>query len=158
MIDSPGRIYFALATLISFTLASCYVLPCMWDYGYTPLKLAPPQKKIVGTYLLTEESLKFLKKKGFQHLKYELRLNENGQYHFSNTPDLLLLNSWGSTNCTVLNKEGKWSVTCGDSYDCLIELEGICVVPFSEGDKTFAIPIEIGDPDNCEGIIYEKRQ
>jgi len=56
----------------------------------------------------------------------------------------------------LYDKEGKWMVSCGDSNDCMIELENVCVVPLAEKDGRLAILISIGDGDECNGVVYEK--
>ena len=83
-----------------------------------------------------------------------LELKSNGQF-IINAPDNIF-NAYGNSSKQILIKNGKWSVSDGASYDCLIELEGICVVPFCIRKDHFAVPITIGDGDECRGIVFEK--
>jgi len=143
-----------LLAIICFT--GCHPLFCNWGLGYEQLTTRPANEEIIGKYQLTEKSIDFLEDRDFTADEYSLTLSDGGQFKFKNGPDLIF-NSWGTTSQTLLDKQGKWSVSCGDSYDCVIELEGICVVPLAEKDGNLAILITIGDGDECNGIVYEKK-
>lgn len=141
-------------------LVSCHPLFCSWDFGYEQLKKEPPKEKVIGKYQLTKESQDFLDE-NYNVWPLEIELLENNRFVFlyNQNPVSLadkLFTSHEGLNETVKQKTGKWYISKSESYDCLIELEGICVTPFTEKDNRFAIPITIGDGDECNGIIYEK--
>lgn len=146
-----------LTILTRFLLTSCHPLFCNWDSGYEHLTVQPSKEKIIGKFRLTEQSSEFLTDKGFPNVAYELLLLDNGQFKFKNGPDLIFDTS-GNSRQELKNNEGKWFVTCGDSSSCLIELEHVCVVPLAEKDGRLAILITIGDGDECNGLVYEKRE
>lgn len=54
------------------------------------------------------------------------------------------------------SKVGAWNVSYDKSYGCLIELQGLCVVSLSEKNDRLAVPITIGDGDECNGIVFVK--
>lgn len=144
-----------LTILTIFLLMSCNPLFCNWDSGYNHLKVQPSKEKLSGKFRLTEQSIEFLYDKGFPNIEYELFLNDNGQFKFINGPDLIF-DTLGHSRQELKSKQGKWFVSCGDSSDCLIELEKVCVVPLAEKDGRLAILITIGDGDECNGLVYEK--
>ena len=85
----------------------------------------------------------------------KLELKRNGQFVLINGPDLIF-NSKERSKQTVMNKKGKWQVSCAGSYNCFIDLEKVCVAPFAEKDHRYAILIQIGNEDDCKGIVYQK--
>lgn len=141
--------------LTSILLTGCNLGFCTWDWGYKQLTDQPSRDRLVGQYELIESSKEYLADKGFKKENFKLELFDNGQFKFINGPDLIF-DTWGRSKQKLINKEGKWSVSCADSYDCLIELEKVCVVPIAEKDGRLAILITIGDEDECNGVVYEK--
>jgi hypothetical protein len=144
-----------LIILFLFILTGCHPLFCNWDNGYKQLTIEPKRERVVGQFKLIESSKKFLIDKGFKNQEFKLDLFDNGQFKFTNGPDILFDRD-GNTSFALNNKEGRWSVSCGDSYNCMIELENVCVVPLAERDGRLAILITIGDGDECNGVVYEK--
>ena len=130
--------------IILFLLTSCHPLFCTWDYGYSQLKKEPPRNEVVGEYLLNKKSQEYLKLNPIEWTM-KLELLASGKYNFKNERN-------------EIQKTGKWSLTCDDSFDCLMELEKISVEPFYEKNGKYAIGITIGDGDECNGIIYEKNE
>lgn len=57
----------------------------------------------------------------------------------------------------LTNKRGNWSVSCDKSYECMIELDRVCVAPLCKKDDRISIAITIGDGDECNGIVFEKQ-
>jgi hypothetical protein len=127
------------AFLILF-LSSCHPVFCTWNLGYKQLDKKPERSNIVGFYQLNEKSKEYLKET-YTEWPLKLELNNDGYYNFINSSNV---------------KTGKWSVSCEESYACLLELEGISVEPLRAKNGKLAIQVTIGDGDNCEGIIYEK--
>ena len=144
-----------LTILILFLLTNCHPLFCTWDNGYTQLTTEPKRERLIGQYKIIESSKEFLIDKGFKNQEFKLELLDNGQFKFTNGPDIIF-DRQGKSKQELINKEGKWSVTCADSFDCLIELENVCVVPLAEKDGLLAILITVGDGDECNGLVYEK--
>jgi hypothetical protein len=136
-------------------LTGCNPLFCTWDSGYTQLRTEPDRTDIIGEYELTNSSKDFLASRKFTADKYTLTLSEAGDFIFNNCPDLLF-NDWAESNQKLIDKTGKWSVSCAESYDCLIELTGVCVVTLAEKNGQPAILIAVGDGDECNGLVYEK--
>jgi hypothetical protein len=125
---------------LTFILSSCGPVPCGWNSGYKQLDKEPPRSSIVGLYQLNQSSKDYLKE-NYREWPIKLEINNDGYYNFINALNV---------------KTGRWSVSCSESYACLLELEGITVEPFSEKNGMLAIQITIGDGDECAGIIYEK--
>ena len=145
-----------LINLFALTLlTSCHPLFCNWESSYTQLTTKPDRADIIGEYELTDSSKDFLASRKFTADKYTLTLSEGGEFRFNNGPDLLF-NNWAESNQKLIDKKGKWSVSCTESYDCLIELTGVCVVPLAEKNGQLAILITVGDGDECNGLVYEK--
>lgn len=148
------KILLLIALLI---LTSCHPFPCSWESGYSQLTIEPDPTDIVGDYELTNSSVDFLASRKFTSDKYTLTLSENGEFRFDNGPDLLF-NNWDESNKKLIDKKGKWSVSCAESYDCLIELTGVCVAPLAEKNGQLAILITVGDGEECNGLVYEKKR
>ena len=83
-----------------------------------------------------------------------LKLNKDKSFVLENAPSEI---TDYSVQNTPFSKAGNWSIDCGKSYGCLIELQGIVVVPLSEKNGQIAIPIEIGDGDECNGIVFVRK-
>jgi hypothetical protein len=130
---------FVVVALI-FVSSSCHPVFCGWNLGYKQLEKEPLRSSIVGLYQLNQSSKDYLKE-NYKEWPIKLELNNDGHYNFVNALNV---------------KTGRWSVSCGESYACLLELEGISVEPFTEKNGTLSIQITIGDGDDCAGIIYEK--
>ncbi len=113
---------------------------CTWDSGYEQVLQEPLKKEVIGKYILTEKSKEYLKH-NYESWPLQMELFEDNSLDF-------ISNQKPSS-------EKKWFVTKFDS-GYVIELTGICVTSFSTKNNQFAIPISIGDPDQCEGIVYEK--
>jgi hypothetical protein len=143
-----------------FLFVSCHPLFCNWDSDYNQLTKEPSKSKIVGTYELSKDSQDYLGG-NFNLWPLKLQLLENGKFIFLSNKNQIsksdkIFASKSDLNRLVENKVGKWIVSCSNSTDCLIELEGLFVTPFSEKNGQLAIPITIGDGDECNGIVYEK--
>tara|TARA_B110000908_G_scaffold33077_1_gene39534 strand:+ start:406 stop:864 length:459 start_codon:yes stop_codon:yes gene_type:complete len=146
-----------LIILIVIGFTSCHPLFCTWELGYKQLTTEPDQTELIGKYELTNSSKEFLIERKFNADEYILTLSKDGQYKFTNGPDLIF-NNWGESNQKLIAKKGQWFVSCTESYDCLIELEGVCVVPLSQKGGKLAILITVGDGDECNGILYKKKK
>ena len=142
-----------LTTLTILLFSSCHPLACSWDFGYSQLNAAPSDLKVVGTYKLDEKSTSYLEDNGLNPEKCMLILNNDKSFSLKNAPSGI---SDYSSPTTPFNKVGTWSVSYGDSYGCLIELQGLCVVPLCEKNNQLSIPITIGDGDECNGIVFVK--
>jgi hypothetical protein len=143
-----------LIILTTILLTGCHIGLCTWDFGYKQLTDQPSRDRLVGEYKLIESSRNYLADKGFKKENSKLELLDNGQFKCTSGPDLIF--DKGQSKNEFQNKEGKWSLSCADSYDCLIELDNVCVVPIAEKDGRLAILITIGDGDECNGVVYEK--
>lgn len=138
-------------------LTSCQPLYCDWNKGYDQLTELTSEDLLIGEYRLTEESEEYLLAKGFKKTP-KLTLLESGAFNFKDAPDNLF-DPFGRSLGQTINKTGRWSASCGESYDCMIELQGITVVPISRKEKgPLAIPLTIGDGDECNGIIFERTE
>jgi len=116
----------------------------------------PSKSEIVGIYELSKDSQDYLGE-NYNIWPLKIQLLENGKFIFINNGNPISLSDKNLASKSDLNnKVGKWIVSCSNSNDCLIELDGLFVTPFSEKDGQFAIPITIGDGDECNGIVYEK--
>jgi hypothetical protein len=117
------------------------------------LTAAPNDSKLLGTYKLDEKSSAYLKSNGLNPENCTLTLNKDKSFTLKNAPSGI---SDYNSPTIAFSKAGTWSVNCGESYGCLIDLQGLCVVPLSEKDDRFAVPITIGDGDECNGIVFVK--
>ena len=141
-----------LTLLFPLILTSCHPLFCNWNRGFEQLKIKPNIEEVIGKYELDRRSKEFLFDRNYSAGKYYLTLLENGDFKFTNGPDMIF-NSWGKSNQKLIDKEGKWSLSCAKSYNCMIELNGVFVEPLCQKDGEIAVLITIGDPDECNGII-----
>jgi hypothetical protein len=144
-----------LTILLLVTLTSCHPLFCNWNLGYKQLTIEPDHNELVGKYQLNSASMEFLNDREYSADENTLTLSQNGQFKFTNGPDMIF-EAWGISNHKLIDKEGKWSVSCGESYDCMIELTGVIVAPLSQKNGKLAILITVGYGDECNGIVYEK--
>lgn len=119
--------------LILLLLISCHPLFCNWDKGYSKIEMKIDLNKIIGVYKIENDNSIFPK---------EIKLTENGKYYFS------------ETESTLFNNGGKW-MRIFSNEENIIDLENR-VVRLEEKNGNFALLFSIGDPDNCEGIIYIK--
>lgn len=147
------RLSINLTILTVLLFSSCHPLACSWDFGYSQLTAAPNDSKLLGTYKLDEKSSSYLKDNGLNPEKCILILNKDKSFSLKDAPSGI--SDYGSPSIPF-SKVGKWDVSYGESYGCVIELQGLCVVPLCEKDDRFAIPITIGDGDECNGIVFEK--
>jgi len=143
-----------------FLFVSCHPLFCNWDSDYNQLTIEPSKSEIVGIYELSKDSQDYLGE-NYNLWPLKLQLLKNGKFIFLSNENPISMSdkifaSKSELNRLVENKVGKWIVSCSNSYDCLIELEGLFVTPLSEKNVQLAIPITIGDGDECNGIVYEK--
>lgn len=106
---------------------------------------------MIGVYYLTEQSIADLNGDSLKRTKLELKGEH--QYLLTDGPSEIM--NEHSKNGTFI-KAGRWYTDCAESYGCMIELEGICVVTLCKKDDKISIPISIGDPDQCEGVVFEK--
>ncbi|OAQ39978.1 hypothetical protein A5893_17430 [Pedobacter psychrophilus] len=150
------RLNIFLTIFFLWTLSSCHPLGCSWDFGYTQLKVEPNESKLIGIYILSEKSKSYLKDHGLNPEICILKLNADKSFNLENVPSSISNDDLKGSDGTQ-NKYGTWSVSCDKSYDCMIELQGTCVVPLCEKDDRISIPITIGDGDECNGIVFEKR-
>ncbi len=136
-------------------LTSCHPLFCNWNREYDQLTELTSEDIIFGEYRLTEESEEYLLAQGFKKIP-RLTLLESGEFNLQDAPDIIF-DPFGRSSRQTINKKGTWSTSCGESYDCIFELQGIMVVPLSRKDEgPLAIPITVGDGDECNGIIFER--
>ena len=134
---------------------SCHPLFCNWDSGYEQLTELSQKDTIVGEYRLTKQSTEYLKKQGYSE-NCKLKLLETGEYEIINAPDLIFGNSEKNKGKTI-NAKGKWFSSCAESYDCMLELERIAVIPIArKNNGAISLLMTIGDGDECEGIIFER--
>ena len=106
-------------------------------------------------YKLNAASIEYLNKEGYNAKDCKLLLSSEGYYDLQKAP-YDILSTFGNSGKKILDRKGKWTVNYDKSYNCLIELEGICVVPLTEREGRIAIPITIGDGDECKGVVFER--
>ena len=145
-----------LLNIFVFLFTGCYLLPCDWERGYTQLTTEPDHNKVSGIYLLNQQSVKYLINESYNVDSCMLELKSNGQYILTKAPDLIF-SGFNEPDYSYVTKTRKWLLlTTENKVD--IELEGFCVVRFTQKHGKFAIPITIGDGDECNGIIFEKAE
>ncbi|NEU07789.1 hypothetical protein GZH53_05650 [Flavihumibacter sp. R14] len=145
-----------LIGLISAFSTGCHPLFCPWELGYSQLTDVPPQKELIGKYFLSKKSSSLLANEGFNINQSELELKDDMQFVLTDVPETIVEDPY-STSKSVISRTGTWSMNCGESYDCMIELHGIGVFPLSEKGGILAVPITMGDGDECRGIVFEKK-
>ena len=121
--------------------------------GYSPVDSEPTEDKMIGVYYLTKQSIADLNNDGDNLKRTKLELKGEHQYLLTDGPSEIM--DEHSKNETFI-KAGRWFVSCEESYGCMIELEGVCVVTLCKKDNRISIPISIGDPDQCKGVVFEK--
>ena len=83
-------------------------------------------------------------------------LKADGSYAITNAPDWVT-ESFGISRQTYFDKNGKWFFTCDES-SYILELDG-----FQSGEMIYekahkrVILLTVGDPDSCQGMVYEKQ-
>jgi hypothetical protein len=138
---------------ICLFFVSCNIGICTWNIGYSQIESKPKDNDLIGKYFLDENSKAKYIDEGLDTKYAKLELKADHQYVLVDAPNVILNKSdWKQT----FIKAGRWSVSCDESYGCVIELEGVCVVPMSKKDDIFSVPIGMGDPDQCEGIVFVK--
>ncbi|HEX8608563.1 MAG TPA: hypothetical protein VF679_07990 [Pedobacter sp.] len=144
----------SLLLCVATLLVSCNLGVCVWDIGYKQINTKPDEKDLLGVFHLTEKSITHLSKQDVDLQYTKLELRGDHQYILVDAPSAII-NQFDKQQTFI--KAGKWSVSCEDLYGgCLIELAGICVVPLTKKAGVLSIPISIGDPDQCEGIVFER--
>jgi len=134
---------------------SCHPSFCIWDSGYEQLKELPSKESIIGLYELTSNSKKFIQSKGF-NTKCQLFIEDSSKFNIKEIPDFVI-DSNSRLVGKLIDKSGKWFSSCDDSYGCMIELEGLQVMPLAKGKNgKISILMTIGDGDECKGIIFEQ--
>jgi len=152
-----NRTHIILVILLSTLLSSCHPLFCSWDFGYKQLDELLETDRVYGKYYLTDESIQSLKSKGYSQMP-KLWLLKSGDYELTDAPNLMF-NLFGENDGLTSYKSGKWSASCGKSYNCMLELNNLMVVPIARKDNgPMSILITIGDGDNCEGVIFERHE
>ncbi|WP_207425732.1 hypothetical protein [Pedobacter sp. SYSU D00535] len=129
------------------------ILACSWDFGYSQVSAIPSESELLGTYKLDDKSRSLVNDHGLDPEKCSLSLKKDGLFLLQNAPPGI---SDDKSPTESLSKVGIWSVSSVDSSGFLIELQGLCVVPLSEKGERLAIPITIGDGDECNGIVFVK--
>ncbi len=145
------KFLFYILSLIG--LYSCHPLVCFWSFGYEQIIELNPEDIVHGNYELTKESLNFIQSEDYKGT-CQLQLFENGTFVLTDAPDFMF-NDFGENKGQILDKTGKWHVSSYPQSHHLIELENIFVRALCRKDEgPIAIPIEIGDGDFCEGIVF----
>lgn len=147
--------FFLLIIICSVILDSCHPIFCNWDSGYEQLKELPSKDSIIGLYELTSNSKEFLQSQNLNS-NCQLSIMDAGKFDLKKNPDFVI----GSNSKSIgklIDKSGKWFSNCGDSYGCMIELEGIQVMPLAKKNNgKISILMTIGDGDERNGIIFER--
>jgi hypothetical protein len=152
------RILIFVLPVVFFQLIqmSCHPLYCNWDKGYVQLSRIPIKDSIIGTYSLISKSKELLINNGLDH-ECVLVLMESGKYSIKNVPEQTL-NS-GKVQWQSFSRDGIWTTSCQDSLYCMIELENVAVLPIARKEEgRISILMTIGDSDECNGIIFERKK
>ena len=121
-----------------------------------------PEEDIVGTWILTDESKLFLKKKEWCCVETptELTISENHTFHLRNIQDCWVVSS---RECKgTLNLKGQWRLykdsTFPDStFDLFLNDGETTRVVFIGKNKTeYALLFGFGDPDSGNSILLRK--
>ncbi len=88
---------------------------------------------------------------------HTLELKNNGTYEFINLPDWAL-DDFGTFKGKLVHKTGKWSFSCDDKYGCDINLVGMISSELMIKNNQPAVLLNIGDPDDCRGLVYVKNK
>ncbi len=139
-------------------ITECRPVFCTWESGYDVVEKQDEVAPLAGEYTLTSHSIKMMRYEGNYKniLNSRLYLETNGRYKITNAPDWLITQSAESYGQYVLIT-GKWSFTCGDKNGCVLELDGLQTGSLLHvKDHQAAILLTIGDPDSCQGMVYEK--
>lgn len=145
-----------LAVILIQMLTSCHPFSCSWERGYVQLTQLQTKNSIIGLYKLTSASEEYILGKEFKN-ECQLTILDSNKYEMKNIPDFILA-EFGESKGESINKNGKWFLSCADSYGCMIELEGIQVMPIAKKNNgSISFLMTIGDGDECNGIIFEKK-
>lgn len=120
------------------------------------------EEDVVGTWVLTDESKVFLKKKEWCCVETptELTLFENHTFHLRNIQDCWVVDS---RECKgTLNLKGQWELSrvsaSPDSYFrlFLVEDNTMRVVLIGKKETEYALLFGFGDPDSGNSILLRK--
>jgi hypothetical protein len=141
--------------MLSVFFTSCHPLFCVWEMGYNKTEKLN-SADVIGKYVLTSYSKKMMQYEGrYQNITNSiLEFKSDKTYRLTDAPDWLL-NDFGNSNMAYFNKTGRWSFDC-DEQGCILELEGLQTgeLLFKKNAKFFIL-LGIGDPDSCQGMVYE---
>ena len=92
-----------------------------------------------------------------------IQLNIDSTYTITNAPDWIW-NDFGKSSNSYINQIGKWSFSCARKDSCefnmmvtkndVINYESFGL--YTKNGKMFIL-VNIGDPDGCQGMVYEKQ-
>jgi len=140
-----------------FILSGCHAyLFCSWNLGYSDRVFSNSQ--ITGTYALTSYSKKMMEYEGkYEHIPNStIQINADSTYTIANAPDWLA-DSLAESHRRYFTKTGKWQLNCYGS-SCSIQLSDKIngAIRVNKKGRT-ALLFNIGDPDSCQGMVYEKQ-
>lgn len=147
-----------IATVLVMTFVGCHPLFCNWERGYNVVENQGHAPVITGEYRLTRYSEKMMRYEGnYKNIPdSRLYLQPDGKFKITNAPDWLITESAESYGQYVLIL-GKWNFECDDKTGCVLELDGLQTGELvHEKDQKTAVLLTIGDPDSCQGMVYEK--
>ncbi|MCC8409211.1 hypothetical protein LJ707_09725 [Mucilaginibacter sp. UR6-1] len=86
-----------------------------------------------------------------------LIVHDNGTYDLKNAPDWIM-DDWGKSNKNYIDHSGNWSLSCDGNGHCIFELNDISTGNIlQKKDGKLYVLLNIGDPDSCQGMVYEKQ-
>lgn len=154
----PKSIIILVYLVIFFSLYGCHPLFCIWNSGYTEIDHHVKVSNLTGVYTLTDYSKKMMYYEGkYQRIpNSKLQLNADSTYIITNAPDWLS-NSFGESHGRYFTKKGRWSLSCYDKNGCDIEVEGVGGGGLYQKKSKIDLLFTVGDPDGCQGMVYEKQ-
>lgn len=125
----------------------------LWNTGYSQVTSILSDDEMIGLYRFTKRSIVDLAKDGYDLSHATLELKSDHQYVLVDGPSSFTYKP--DVNETTIHT-GTWKVTYESLSGCILELWGMSVVPLCEKDDRLSIPISLGPPDRCEGVVFEK--
>ena len=157
-----------LYLIILLTLSGCRYFNVSPVNGITTKDLneKPTQMEMVGIWEVDKFSYELNEEKGYEKMKIELNLMENGNFEITNLPNYI--NVFDETKELFVNTRGTWKIGkdfkgerwvlnmsfdksslyesgISTSYDLYLQDDGIIIWNY------------IGDPDSGERFLYKKK-
>jgi hypothetical protein len=139
--DEKKRIFGKKLLILPYGILATYIV---LFFLYQKISFKPNQNDLIGKYEISEAHNIKIEKSEFG--KYNLELKRNGEFYFTNKPEIDICES-GTYKLYKSNNEIGIGFDCGSIYNTSQIVTSLW---------SFEIEFIIGDPDSGESICYKK--